>query len=162
MRFKLLLVTILVLAFATVGCSTGGPTAKILEKAIEAKVMPKKSLPAKIIHRVVIKPILGFAKADAETTLKWVDKRIAGGLLSPDLEMEAKQCPNAIIALSEIRDDLMNPSEIEGTKGFVYFGTVKKFGGDPTSDARQMLKTLVSDCVELLPDDAAMLKFLGR
>ncbi|KKL17976.1 hypothetical protein LCGC14_2480150 [marine sediment metagenome] len=162
MKFKIYMVLLLVVAFTAMGCSLKGPTAKIVERAIEAKVMPKKSLPTKIIHTVVVKPILGFAKADAETAIKWVDKRIAGGLLSPDLELEAKLCPQAVIALSELRDDLMNPSEIEGTKGFVYFGTLKKYGGDPTSNARQLLKTLVSDCVELLPDDSAMLRFLSR
>ncbi|KKL18047.1 hypothetical protein LCGC14_2479390, partial [marine sediment metagenome] len=51
---------------------------------------------------------------------------------------------------------------MEGTKGFAYFGTLKKYGGDPTSNVRKMLQTLVSDCVELLPDDGAMLRFLNR
>jgi len=123
------------------------------QNAIIAKVGPK-------IVGIVAKPILGFAKADAETTLKWVDKKVAAGELTEAQAAEARACPQGIIMLDELRRKIEEPDTVDGIKGLIYLRTVQKFGGDPTATLRGHLIAVVKHCAELAGSDQDILKMI--
>ncbi len=119
-----------------------------------------EKIPGKIV-KVVTKPILGFAAADSKTTLAWIDQQVTDGKLTVEQAIGAKKCPDAVIALDALRKTLLEPTEVEGKKGLIYFGTIKKYGGDPTATVRDHLNVIVAYCIGLLPNDTAVVRALG-
>lgn len=140
----LLIAVTLMVAFLMGGCS----------EAVIDKIGPEK------IVGVISKPVLGYAKGDAETTIKWIDQMVADGKLSDEAAAEAKGCPMAVIDLMEKRNVLENPKKIEGRKGLIYLATVRKYGGTATANIREALLRMVTLCSALAGSDQDILKMI--
>ncbi len=104
------------------------------------------------IAAVAVKPVFGLAVKDAETTLAWVDHELEAGRLPAVDEEFAKQCPEAVLALDALRARLEGAEEdVEGFKGFIYFGTLNRFGRSPQEEAATHFQRLVGACFPLIP-----------
>lgn len=105
-------------------------------------------LKAKVIG-VFGEPILGFAVEDAKTTLAMIAQH---GY--PDV---AKECPQAVLDLAAYRDKLAAESGPTGTKGLIYLGVEKKYGGTTSEmEARAALRKLAA-CLDLVPIDKVLM-----
>lgn len=105
-------------------------------------------LKARVIG-VLGEPILGFAVEDAKTTLAMIAQR---GY--PDI---AKECPRAVLDLAAYRDKLASDSGPTGTKGLIYLGVEKKYGGTTSEmEARAALRKLAA-CLDLVPIDKVLM-----
>ena len=102
---------------------------------------------------VIAKPIFGLAVKDARTTLTWIEREVAAGRLAERLAPLAQQCPNAVIALDEMRAKLAGEGveELEGFKGLIYFGTIGRFGQSPQDDLAMRFEELASSCSVSVP-----------
>ena len=102
---------------------------------------------------VVAKPILGLAVKDARTTLAWIEREMAAGRILLSDVVLARRCPDAVLALEEMRAQLTGEGveELEGFKGLIYFGTVGRFGQSPQNDLALRFAELSNSCIRLIP-----------
>ncbi len=106
------------------------------------------------IGAVVTAPILGLGAKDAETTLTWIDLQEMAGTISPEDAVIAKQCPDAVIALNNLRESLKPlPDASESFRGVIYYGTRSRFGQGPEDLVKQHLTDVVNSCVHLVPSE---------
>ena len=100
----------------------------------------------------VAKPVFGLVESDAKTANEWINAEVAAGRLSETLAAEARLCPDAVLALSAIRDEVTDGSkDVEGFKGVIYHAVKTRFGRSTQVDIARLIQTLVSRCVEALP-----------
>lgn len=103
------------------------------------------------VATVIAKPVFGLAVKDAKTTLMWVDAQEKSGTLAPVSVAAAKQCPNAVLALDELRTRMGKESKPDGFKGLIYYGTVNRFGPSAQDEASRHLQQLARECLPLVP-----------
>ncbi len=105
-------------------------------------------------------PVLGFAAKDAKTTLQWVEREEAAGRLTEVSATSAKLCPLSVLALDDLRAKLkVSLEDPEGTKGLIYYGTVKKYGRGTSEDVSLQLQQLAIHCVRLVPSSRLLSLF---
>ena len=98
-------------------------------------------------------PVLGFAVKDANTTLEWVDREETAGRLTEVSATSAKLCPLSVLALDDLRSKLkVRLDDPEGTKGFIYYSTVKKYSQGTQANISLQFQQLAMHCIRLMPD----------
>lgn len=127
-------VAAIVLVFALGGCTL----ADVAEKAAG----------------LAVAPVFGLVGSDAKAANALIDVEVAAGRL-PDAEAaELRLCPNAVLALSDIRKEVAGDSEdVDGFKGVIYHAVKARLRQRLYTDIGQHIQTLVTRCGELLPVD---------
>lgn len=102
---------------------------------------------------VLVKPVAIFAKADATTTNKWIDREFAAGRLTEAEVSIARQCPDAVLAMAKLRAQVEGDGEddIEGTKGLIFLGVRALFAKSIKDQAVLHAKDIVANCSKLVP-----------
>lgn len=101
--------------------------------------------------RQLLQPVAGFAVADATTALAWINQEEKAGRLSPDKATQARVCPDAVVQLDTAKQAATQEPTIEGKKGLIFLGTVRKYGPDHDAEIQQSLSTILSACRDLVP-----------
>ncbi len=101
---------------------------------------------------MVAKPVFGLVDRDAKTANAWINVEVAAGRLSEAEAAEARLCPDAVLALSAIREEVTNGSkDVEGFKGVIYHAIKARFGQSLQVEIAQHIQTIAGRCAELLP-----------
>ena len=98
----------------------------------------------------VAEPVLNLAAEDATATLEWIDTQVAEGNLSMTDAVLAKACPDAVIALDELRKGLAAVETTDGFKGLIYFGTIKSYGGGQRELVVRGVTDVAARCLPLV------------
>ena len=103
---------------------------------------------------LAVAPVFGLVGSDAKAANALIDFEVAAGRL-PDTEAaELRLCPNAVLALSDIRKEVAGDGEdVDGFKGVIYHAVKARLGERLQVDIGQHIQTLVTRCAELLPVD---------
>lgn len=106
------------------------------------------------VGKAIVKPVMGFAIEDAQTTIAWINEQVRVNRLSAVDAEQARRCPRAVLSVAELRELFETGAAVEGRKGLIYLGTVSRFGG-PTMERelRGKLAELIAACGELVPAD---------
>ncbi len=101
---------------------------------------------------MAVAPVFGLVGSDAKAANAWVDAQVTAGRLSETEAAEARLCPNAVLALSEIRADVTDDGkDVDGFKGVIYHAVKARFGRSRQIDIVGHIQTLAIRCGELLP-----------
>ena len=110
----------------------------------------------------VAKPVFNLVDRDAESANAWIEAEVTAGRLSEADAVLAKQCPDAVLALSAIRKELVAGSEdVERFKGVIYHAVKTRFGQSVQVDIARHIQTIAGRCAELIPVDKLLLVFGG-
>ncbi len=101
----------------------------------------------------VAEPVLSLASEDATATLAWIDGQVEAGNLSETDATLAKACPEAVLALNELRAVIANAEAPDGFKGLIYLGTVKKYGGGERDLVVRSITQTAASCLPLVSYD---------
>ena len=96
-------------------------------------------------------PVLGLATEDAQATIAWIDEQVAAGTLTAQDAELAKACPEAVLALSALREGIAEAETPDGFKGLIYFGTIKKYGGSERDEVVRAVTQTAASCIPLVP-----------
>lgn len=107
---------------------------------------------------VVAKPIFGLVVKDARTTLDWIKLAVDNGTIAPVNVELAKRCPEAVLALNALRNQLTLDAAADdkaaGFRGMIYFGTISTYGGGIQGvqmEFSRHLSALAESCMKLIP-----------
>jgi len=98
-----------------------------------------------------LQPIAGFAAADARTALAWIEAEEKAGRLSAEKATQARACPTAVVALDNAKLAAMAEPSVEGTKGLIFHGTVRKYGPDHEAEMQKSVTMILTACRDLIP-----------
>ena len=131
----------------------GGVVALLFVSGCTAADIVTSPVVGKVIS-VAAKPIFGLAVKDAQTTMTWVEREAEAGRLS-DMDADlARQCPEAVLALNELRTQIEEEAkDPEGFKGLIYLGTINRFSQGMQFDLAFYFQQMASSCIQLIPSD---------